>query len=41
MDMARWWPEFINMVRGTIVVRYPAPEYKSISTRKAAGNWPT
>jgi hypothetical protein len=25
MDAARWWPEFANMVRGTIVLRYPAP----------------
>jgi hypothetical protein len=23
MDAARWWPEFVNMERGTIVLRYP------------------
>jgi hypothetical protein len=25
MNAARWWPEFVNMVHGTIVLRYPAP----------------
>jgi hypothetical protein len=25
MDAAHWWPEFANMVKGTIVLRYPAP----------------
>jgi hypothetical protein len=25
LNAARWWPEFVNMVHGTIVLRYPAP----------------
>jgi hypothetical protein len=25
MNAARWWPEFVNMVNGTIVLRYLAP----------------
>jgi hypothetical protein len=38
MDAARWWPEFVNMERGTVVLRYPAPEHKSISRISFRGN---
>jgi hypothetical protein len=39
VNAAHWWPEFVNMVHGTIVLRYPPPlpSAKSILRIRAPG----